>query len=178
MKWGEARLVIQLAVALNAIYLSLRDIRGPEVRREQQMLDASAAMFISAKPVDAAAARHVSEILAQVNTTRVALNTLVLKFEKDDRGVGSFCVGCVLGYVILLVVSAFYYDTTLYTLAAWCLCIAGFLPIGIGFALNILLVRKIRSEVTKETADIDRRLAGLTAAPPSNAPREAGSERV
>jgi hypothetical protein len=167
MTWGEAQSVIQLAAALNAIYLGLKDIRSPYVRREQQ----AQADQVSEWRKRAA---NATEILRAINDNQVRLTTTLDAFDRRDRHVGIACLAAVAVYVLLLICSAYFYKDEMSNILAFVVVVAGFVPIACGTILNIALVRDLESSVAAKRREIDEQFAELNARPAAEGDQEPG----
>jgi hypothetical protein len=150
MKCGELQSVIQLSVAMNAIYLGLRDIRDSQVRRENQALVDQALTWEKM--------RGPPQIGKAINDNKVLLTTKLYSFRQMDFHVGWSCPVFIVLYVILLIISAFYYEETLNKYVAILISIFGFLPITTGFIINNWLVRDLKATVGVNREKIERQL--------------------
>jgi protein-S-isoprenylcysteine O-methyltransferase Ste14 len=155
MKCGELQSVIQLSVALNAIYVGLRDISNPHVRREDQALVDQAETWKKT--------RGPAEIGAAINDNKVLLTTKLYSFRRLDFHVGRSCLTFIIVYVVLLVLTSFYYEDTLNKYVAILIAVAGFLPITVAFVLHSWLVRDLRATVGVNREKIERQLVKAVA---------------
>jgi hypothetical protein len=171
MLWSEAQSVIQLAAALNAIYLSLREIRNPYVRNEQDALSSQD--------------RDVRELFQKLppalQTEGVALRNCVLdnqvlfqsklhSFNRADAILGAICAILIVIYVILLIVSAFKAHDTIGEIWAYVINIAGFLPVLAGLLLNLALIDNLKDTVAAARHRADLKYMNLNARLTDGAP--------
>lgn len=148
MKFGDLQSVIQLSVALNAIYLGLREIRYSQVRREEQALVDQGSTWQKT--------RGPPQIGEAINDNKVLLTTKLHSFRQLDFFIGWSCPVFMALYVIILVISSFYYEEPLNKYVAILIFIAGYLPITTGFLFNIWLVRDLKATVGVNREKIER----------------------
>lgn len=159
MSWGEIQSVIQLVAALNAIYISLLEIRNPYVRSEEKALSLlSSAIIERNKGADESEKANLRNITTSYNDVRTRYSTAIATFDKTDSWIGIACAITVFIYIILLIISSFCYQSQICTICALVICIVGFIPITVGFFLNIRLIRTIKQIVTKERIEIEARM--------------------
>jgi hypothetical protein len=152
MTWGEAQSVIQLAAALNAIYLGLRDIRNPYVRREQEAV--AEQVFAWKRTPDA-------QLGMTINNNQANLTTILDNFDRIDKYIGAACAVFVVIYVVILIVSAFQYGHSMSIAWAILISVVGFVPIFVGFVLNIKLVCDLNRSIAPARQAIERQLIEL-----------------
>jgi hypothetical protein len=157
MKSGELQSVIQLSVALNAIYLGLRDIRNPQVRREDQALVDQALTWRKM--------RGPPQIGEAINDNQVLLTTKMHNFRQLDFHIGWSCLVFIVLYVVMLIISSFYYEEMLNKYIAILISVTGFLPITVGFVLNIWLIQDIKATVGVNRENIERQLVEAMSRP-------------
>ena len=171
MIWGELQSVIQLAAALNAIYISLRDIRNPYVRSEERaLLDLSSKitdMEMKGVPGDRTNLTRAAELLSDIY---VEHHRLIALFDNADRIIGRICAAAIFIYIVLLIISSFCYGCAINLVFAFFVAVLGFLPITIGFGLNIRLVRQIRRFVPHERRKVEAELVPIATRPSQPSP--------
>lgn len=160
MTWGEIQSVIQLAVALNAIYLALRDIRNPYVRSEEKAITKLLSTITEriGKATEQAEKDELGKISASLTDIYATFAGELYAFDRKDSWVGKACVGTVFIYIILLIVSSFLFNTDVNYVFALIICVIGFLPITIGFGFNVSIVRTIQRDVRQQRLDIEPQL--------------------
>jgi hypothetical protein len=161
MEWGEAQSVIQLAAALNAIYLGLRDIRNPYVRREQERLAQQAAEWKRLADSVPIPSQDLSQAGRAITDNQFSLTNKLHDFDRTDWPVGVSSAVFIALYIALLIVSAFCYHKTIANWLSYIICFAGYVPIGLGFLLNVLLILNLKSSVAARRREIDRQLAEI-----------------
>ena len=110
MTWGEMQSVIQLAAALNAIYLALRDVRNPYVRSEEKALTQISSTIREriGAATENTEKQYLREIASLANNVNATFGGAMREFDKKDSRVGLACVVFVFLYIILLIISGFF----------------------------------------------------------------------
>lgn len=160
LRWGEMQSVLQLAVALNAIYLGLRDIRNPHVRSEEKaLLDVSNTLKVRAD--NAGSIEERDRLGAQRDSLSAAYAIFageLLSFDKKNSWVGRACLTFIVSYIVLLIYSSYNYGMSVNNIVGVVIQVFGFIPISLGFILNVLLVRAIKKRVRTLRLDIEEHL--------------------
>ncbi len=169
MIWAELQSVIQLTVALDAIYLALREIRNPYVRTEERALANIYSTITEriGKETNEAEKDSLGSISLSLANVYTTFTGELQAFDRKDSVVGTFCVFSIVIYIILLIVSSFFYSAEVNFIFAFIVSVFGFLPIAIGFGFNLLLVRTINWRVRDLRLEIESRLV----------PREGSQEK-
>ncbi|MBK1624386.1 hypothetical protein [Afifella marina] len=146
--------VIQLAAAMNTIYLGLHEIRTPAVRHEEDALRELSLIWESISP-------RSLDIGARINDATGLLQDRVGRFRDKDETVAAACVVTVGLYVALLIVAAFFARFEIPNLLAFGICVSGFLPILAALVLNLALRADLRHGIRPKRAEIERLLAEM-----------------
>lgn len=172
MIWGELQSVIQLASALNAIYLGLYDIRNPYVRSEEKSLNSLSSAITDriAKATNDRERDAIAPIASDLGDLHATFAGELKAFDTKDTWVGKACLIAVFTYIILLIVSGFFYNSQVDFLTTVSISTLGFLPITAGLWLNVSLVRRMSERVRKRRFDIEIQLVPKSSPPVSPAP--------
>jgi hypothetical protein len=166
MKWGEVQSVIQLAVALNTIYLSLKDIRSPTVRNEQDALNRTGDRLRRLRETVTSVHNNPDYllILRKFTDLSISFRERLEIFEMSDRYTRFWCLFIIVLYTALLVVSAYLYNKSIDELFSHStdreimiamICVIGFVPISWGLATNIRLIGDLKRTTTVKRQEID-----------------------
>ena len=156
--WSHIQSVLQLVVALSAIYTSLHDIRlGPvqaEFTRLARQLSALKALQTISKSSPA-----LNSISDEIADNSIALNSKIHRFASVDKRNSVLCAIAAVIYVPLLIASAIFSLSEINVFVAIFICTVGFVPIGLSFYDNLRLVLEVRREVAGKANNIDVALA-------------------
>jgi len=168
MTWGDLQSVIQLAAALNSIYLGLFDIRNPFVTAEQRALERfAAAVRLKRREIgdDPDAKLAMSGILTSATDLNTNFSQRMSAFDAKDGPVAGFCIVAVFAYITLLIISSFKYQDPIGAGCALVIAVAGYLPITAGLILNLRLVSDLKSTVRRDRRAAETRLASIKIPP-------------
>ncbi|MDQ0325984.1 hypothetical protein J2R99_001853 [Rhodopseudomonas julia] len=146
--------VIQLAAAMNTIYLGLHEIRTPAVRHEEDALRELSQIWDSMSP-------RSLDIGARINDATGLMQDRIGRFRDKDETVAAACAVTVGLYVAFLLVATFFAQLEIPNLLAFWICVSGFLPILAALVLNLALRADLRDTIKPRRAEIERLLAEM-----------------
>jgi hypothetical protein len=157
VNWGDLQSVVQLAVALNTIYLSLKDIRTPAVRNEQDALGRIRQDLANVREHSDRLSEPLKNNLGKTSRRYtdlfVQFTDRINRFDDQDAQVRVLCLISIILYIFLLIGTTFFYNSKIEDIFTCpiisksiesVICLLGFLPITYGLWINLELVRYFR----------------------------------
>lgn len=153
MEWGHLQSVIQLAAALNALFLSFREIRNQSIQREEDAWDRQTPLHTQVTD---------DTLLQDLLANRLNTKEIEDDYKKREPIIGLMCATSLIVNIVLLIVSSYFYSTKFegiwapfFVILIWSL---GFIPVLWGVFENLRLVHKLDYRVKPRREKLDQRL--------------------